>query len=139
MRKIIVFLLTGLFFSVLAQPEIKIENPWIRAVPPNMKNTALFMVIENKGNSEDTLISVKTDISNKVMIHETRNVQGVMKMLHVDKLIIPPKSKVVLKPGGYHIMLMGLKKPLSPDEKVKLTLIFEKSGAITIEAPVKMK
>ena len=139
MRKIVAFLLTGLFFSIFAQPKIEIKNPWVRAVPPTLKNTALFMVIENNGNSEDVLIGIKTDISNKTMIHKTENSKGVMKMLHVDKLEIPPHSKVVFKPGSYHVMLMGLKKPLKPGEKVKFTLIFDKSGAITIEAPVEMR
>ena len=139
MRKIVAFLLTGLFFSIFAQPKIEIKNPWVRAVPPTLKNTALFMVIENNGNSPDVLIAVKTDICNKVMIHKTENSKGVMKMLHVDKLEIPSHSKVVFKPGSYHVMLMGLKKSINPGEKVKFTLIFDKSGAITIQAPVEMK
>ena len=139
MKKIVAFLLTGLFFGVFAQPKIVIKDPWVRAVPPTLKNTALFMVIENNGDSPDMLIAVKTDICNKVMIHKTENSKGVMKMRHVDKLVIPPHSKVVFKPGSYHVMLMGLKKPPKPGQKVKFTFIFDKSGAITIEAPVEMR
>ncbi|WP_456464248.1 copper chaperone PCu(A)C [Persephonella sp.] len=138
MGKIFTVLLVIVGF-VYAKPEIVIEDPWVRAVPPTAKNTALFMVIKNVGDDPDTLIGVKTDISKMVSIHKTVNQNGVMKMVHVDKLTIPPNSKVELKPGGFHIMIMGLKRGLKIGENVKFTLIFEKSGRIILEAPVKMK
>lgn len=138
MGKIFTVLLVIVGF-VYAKPEIVIEDPWVRAVPPTAKNTALFMVIKNVGDDPDALIGVKTDISKMVSIHKTVNQNGVMKMVHVDKLSVPAGGSVVLKPGGYHIMVMGLKKDIKAGENVKFTLIFEKSGEITIKAPVKMK
>lgn len=138
MGKIFTVLLVIVGF-VYAKPEIVIEDPWVRAVPPTAKNTALFMVIKNVGGDPDALIGVKTDISKMVSIHKTVNQNGVMKMVHVDKLSVPAGGSVVLKPGGYHIMVMGLKKDIKAGENVKFTLIFEKSGEITIKAPVKMK
>ncbi len=138
MGKIFTVLLVIVGF-VYAKPEIVIEDPWVRAVPPTAKNTALFMVIKNVGDDPDTLIGVKTDISKMVSIHKTVNQNGVMKMIHVDKLSVPAGGSVVLKPGGYHIMVMGLKKDIKAGENVKFTLIFEKTGEITIKAPVKMK
>jgi len=121
------------------QPVIKIVDPWVRAVPPNMKNTALFMTIINQGDEDDELIGVEGDVSKMIQIHKTVNENGVMKMVHVDKIEIHGHSKVELKPGGYHIMLMGLKRPLKEGEVLKFTLIFKKSGKIMIEAPVKRK
>ncbi len=138
MGKIFTVLLVIVGF-VYAKPEIVIEDPWVRAVPPTAKNTALFMVIKNVGDDPDALIGVKTDISKMVSIHKTVDQNGVMKMVHVDKLSVPAGGSVVLKPGGYHIMVMGLKKDIKAGENVKFTLIFEKSGEITIKAPVKMK
>ncbi|HHG74450.1 MAG TPA: copper chaperone PCu(A)C [Persephonella sp.] len=138
MGKIFTVLLVIVGF-VYAKPEIVIEDPWVRAVPPTAKNTALFMVIKNVGDDPDALIGVKTDISKMVSIHKTVNQNGVMKMVHVDKLSVPAGGSVVLKPGGYHIMVMGLKKDIKAGENVKFTLIFEKTGEITIKAPVKMK
>ena len=138
MGKIFTVLLVIVGF-VYAKPEIVIEDPWVRAVPPTAKNTALFMVIKNVGDDPDALIGVKTDISKMVSIHKTVNQNGVMKMIHVDKLSVPAGGSVVLKPGGYHIMVMGLKKDIKAGENVKFTLIFEKTGEITIKAPVKMK
>ena len=138
MRKIFLAFLIVVGF-VYAKPEIVIEDPWVRAVPPTAKNTALFMVIKNNGDEPDVLIGVKTDISKMVSIHKTVNQNGIMKMVHVKKLSIPPGGKVELKPGGYHIMVMGLKRELKTGENVKFTLIFEKSGEIVIKAPVKMR
>ncbi|NPA12706.1 MAG: copper chaperone PCu(A)C [Aquificae bacterium] len=139
MLKKVFTLVLILSFVAYGKPKIEIEDPWVRAVPPNMKNSALFMEIENEGDEADVLLKVESDISKMVQLHKTVNENGVMKMVHIDKLVIPPHSEVKLKPGGYHIMLMGLKKPLKEGDKVKFTLIFKKSGKIQIEAPVKAK
>ncbi|NPA58050.1 MAG: copper chaperone PCu(A)C [Aquificae bacterium] len=139
MKKIGLFLVILVFGLVYAytQPVIKVVDPWVRAVPPTMKNSALFMTIINDGDEDDELIEVKGDISKMIQIHRTVNENGVMKMVHVEKIEIPAHSKVELKPGGYHVMLMGLKRPLKEGEKIKFTLVFKKSGEIQIEAPVR--
>ena len=139
MKKIVLVLITGIFFSAFAKPDIVVESPWVRAVPPSSKNTALFMTIKNTGNREDTLLSVKTDIAKMVMIHKTVNENGIMKMIHIDNIKIPPNKKINFKPGGLHVMLMGLKKNPEIGEKIKFILVFKKSGKITVYAPVKMK
>ncbi|SNZ08650.1 hypothetical protein SAMN06265182_1373 [Persephonella hydrogeniphila] len=138
MRKILLVLLTGFLFNVFAQ-EVIIKDPWVRAVPPTAKNSALFMVIENNSDKTEVLKSVKTDISKMVMIHKTVKQGDIMKMVHVHELQIPPHSKVELKPGGLHIMLMGLKRPLKVGEILEFKLVFKNAGEITVEAPVKMK
>ena len=135
MKKFIIYLLTGFIFLAYGN-EIIIKDPWIRAVPPSSKNTALFMTIVNKSDKQDSLISVKTDIAKMVMIHKTVEENGIMKMKHVDNLFIPPHSEVKLKPGGLHIMIMGLKRPIKEGEKVKINLFFKNSGNIEILAPV---
>ncbi len=139
MKKFLFFLLTGLLFYTLAKPVIEIKDPWVRAVPPSSKNTAVFMTIENKGDEEDTLLSVEADIAKMVMIHKTVNENGIMKMKHVHHLKILPHQVVKLEPGGLHIMLMGLKRPLKVGEKIKIKFVFEKFGVITKEIPVEMK
>ncbi len=138
MKKFFSFLLTGFIFLAYGS-EIIIKDPWIRAVPPSSKNTALFMTIVNKSDKQDTLISVKTDIAKMVMIHKTVEENGIMKMKHVDSLPIPPHSEVKLKPGGLHIMIMGLKRPIKEGEKIKINLFFKNSGNIEILAPVLRK
>ncbi|MFN3976617.1 MAG: copper chaperone PCu(A)C [Aquificaceae bacterium] len=123
-------LLTGL---ALAQPKIEVKDAWVREVPPTSKMSAAYMIIENKGNEADKLIEASNNASKITEIHET--IGG--KMRRVNALEIPAGSKVELKPGGYHIMLINLNKPLKEGEKVEITLKFEKSGEIKVEAPVK--
>jgi copper(I)-binding protein len=72
-----------------------------------------------------------------VEIHKTVIKDGMMQMRHQPQLIIPPKSQVVLKPGSYHLMLMGLKKSLIAGDKVDLTLKFANGEEISIAAPVR--
>ena len=132
MRKALIgsILLTGLVF---AQPKIEVKDAWVREVPPTSKMSAAYMVIENKGSEADKLIDANNNASQITEIHET--VEG--RMRRVKALEIPVGSKVELKPGGYHIMLINLNKPLKEGEKVEITLKFEKSGEIKVEAPVK--
>ncbi|MFN7065994.1 MAG: copper chaperone PCu(A)C [Aquificaceae bacterium] len=132
MRKALLgsILLTGLVF---AQPKIEVKDAWVREVPPTSKMSAAYMIIENKGKEVDKLVDASNNASQITEIHET--VEG--KMRRVKALEIPAGSKVELKPGGYHIMLINLNKPLKEGEKVEITLKFEKSGEIKVDAPVK--
>ncbi len=122
-------------------PDIRVANPWARPSPKMASSGAVYMVIENKGKEDDALIGVEGDVSDAVEIHEMvvdeNNVMH-MKPVEGQRLVIPAKGKVELKPGGYHIMLIGLKHQLKEGEVVHLTLKFEKSGEIKVDAPVKM-
>ncbi len=131
----------SLFFIslVFSQPKIVVENPWIREVPPVSTMSAMFMTLKNEGNEEDFLIGVETDISRIAEIHTTIMEEGMMKMRRIEKVRIPPNGKVEFKPMGKHIMLIDLKRPIREGEKVNVILIFEKSGRIELEVPVKRK
>ncbi len=122
-------------------PEIVIKDPWARPSPKMASSGAAYMIIENKGNEDDALIGAEGDVSDAVEIHEMvvdeNNVMH-MKPVEGQRLVIPAKGKVELKPGGYHIMLIGLKHQLKEGEVVHLTLKFEKSGEMQVDAPVKM-
>jgi periplasmic copper chaperone A len=108
--------------------------PWARATPAGAKVGAGYMVIHNEGKADDRLISATSDISVRTEIHEMKMDQGVMKMNEVTGgLKVKPDEKVSLKPGGYHIMFIDLKKPLKQDDHFKGTLVFEKAGKIDIE------
>jgi copper(I)-binding protein len=142
----IVMILMLLVISVSAcggskGPDIKISNPWARPSPKMATSGAAYMIIENKGGEDDTLIGAESNVSNDTEIHEMvvdeNNVMH-MKPVEGQRLTIPAKGKVELKPGGYHIMLINLKHQLKEGEIVHLTLQFEKSGEMKVEAPVKM-
>jgi len=90
----------------------------------------------NQGGTPDALLSATADLAASVEIHETRNMSGMM-MERIPKIALPPGGRVELKPGGYHLMLMGLKSALGPGQSVTLTLVFERAGPVTIRAEVR--
>jgi copper(I)-binding protein len=113
---------------------IEITTPWTRATPPSARTGGGFMTITNKGTTADRLVSVRSNASDKVEIHEMQMDGNIMRMRELAKgLEIPPGATVTLKPGSYHIMFMELKAPIAKDAKVPLTLVFEKAGSVDVE------
>ena len=116
---------------------IEIGQPWARATPPTAESGGGFLVLTNTGATPDRLIAVKSPAADKVEIHEMKMDGNIMRMREVEKGIeIPPGATVELKPGGFHVMFMGLKAPFAKDAKVPLTLVFEKAGSIDVDLMV---
>lgn len=123
--------------QTLNDKSVIIANTWMRPGVQN-RNSAAFMRITNNTDIDDTLYSVSSDLAKVVEIHETYERENDMKgMRHVDYLIIPSKSFVELKPGSFHIMLIGLNKDLVKEDSGKIKLSFKNSGEIEIIAKVK--
>jgi len=117
---------------------IAVEGPWARATPAGARTGAVYMTLANKTSASDRLTAASSDVAAEVQIHEMSVVNGIMKMRQLtDGLAIPAGGSVTLKPGGYHVMLIGLKKPLAAGETFPLTLTFEKAGNISVTVRVK--
>ena len=117
--------------------DLEIDHPWSRATPPGAKVAGGYFTVANHGGTPDRLISVTSNIAAKAEVHEMAVKDGVMTMRPVEGgLEIPAGGKVELKPGGYHLMLMGLKRPAKQGEAFPATLTFEKAGSITVEFQV---
>lgn len=137
--------LTALFLLAIAPAsaheviagDITIIHPWARASSGMAKSGGVFMTIANDGSNDDRLNAAHTDIAVKTMLHRTVMDGNVMKMMPVKGgIVIPREDSVELKPGSYHIMLMGLKAPLKEGDSFPLTLTFEHAGNITLEVKV---
>ena len=120
-----------------SDPQIKVKDPWARSSPMVAGNGAVYMQLMNEGDSDDILLSAETDVAEVVELHETKMEGEVMKMQPVSKIEVPAGGSTTLKPGGLHVMLINLKQELVPGEKITLTLNFEKSGPMTIEAEIR--
>ena len=133
--------LLGMFGVAVTQVmPIRLEKPWVRRAPVVADQrgiTAAYLIIRNHGTAPDTLLSATADAAESVEMHETRNVSGMMMMERVPKIAVAPGARVELKPGGYHLMLLGLKRSLGPGEIVTLTLTFERAGPVTARADVR--
>lgn len=122
---------------VFAADSITINQPWARATPGGAQTGAVYMKLVNVGDTEDRLTGGSTSVASEVQIHEMAVENGVMKMRELPNgLAIPAKGSVSLKPGSYHVMLIGLKQPLKQGEHIALTLNFEKAGKIDVDVPV---
>lgn len=113
---------------------VSVEHPWVRATPGGSTITAAFMEI--KSETGDKLMSAASPAAGRVEVH-THIMEGdVMKMRRVEALDIKAGDTRHLKPMGDHIMLFDLKAPLKDGDTVKMTLTFEKAGAVEVEATV---
>lgn len=153
-RSLATFLISSTFvFASVAQAHehefkignIEIERPYARATMPQQVSGAAFMTLENEGKVSDKLVKAESPVSQSVQLHLMEmSTDNVMKMREVDSIDLGADSKIKMHPGGgYHIMLVELKKPLTVGEKFPLTLYFEKAGKIDVmvkvEAPTASK
>ena len=120
-------------------PSLTIENIWAPQSPAAEGTGAVYMTLKNSGNEADTLVKIAAKVSAAAEIHEMSMENQVMKMRPIpgQRLEIPARGTVELKPEGLHIMLIGLKQQLKPGDKIDLTLTFEKSGEKTVQAEVR--
>ena len=116
---------------------ITIEHAWARPSAGTTKLSAAYMTLKNGGKEADTLKSASSPVAEKVEVHENIMDNGVMKMRQVQGgLAIPAGGEVNLKPGGVHIMLIGLKQNLELGQTVPLKLSFANAGDTEIQAKV---
>ena len=116
---------------------INISLPFTRATLPNAPVGGGFLSIENEGPEADRLISASSPAADVVQIHEMAMEGDVMKMRHLaEGLELPAGQTVVLSPGGFHLMFMGLKQAFVEGETVPVTLVFEKAGTVELALPV---
>ncbi|MBS7537833.1 copper chaperone PCu(A)C [Ancylobacter lacus] len=116
---------------------LEIEHPWSRTTPNGATVGAGYLVVDNEGAEDDTLVSATAEVAQRVEIHEMSVKDGVMTMrLLPDGAPIPAHGKLTLAPGGFHLMLIGLKAPLKEGEKIKGSLTFAKAGTVAVEFKV---
>jgi hypothetical protein len=93
--------------------------------------------LQNNGSTADRLVGAESDVAEAVELHISEMKGEVMTMRPIEYVEVPANGQAELKPGGMHIMLIGLKRDLKAGEKVALTLVFENGGRIDVEAEVR--
>lgn len=112
-----------------AQPAaLQAQGAWLRATPAV---GAGYLVIAN-GGAADKLVGASSDAATSVELHTHNMEGGVARMRQVDNVPVAAGQKVEFKPGGLHLMLMGLKKPLKDGDQVAIKLRFEKAGELPV-------
>lgn len=120
--------------SAMAEETMKLIEPWARATILASRPGAVYLTIESA--RDDRLLSVESPVADRVMIHTTENNDGVNRMVHLDALNLPAGERVVLAPGGTHLMLMGLSERLTEGARFPVTLRFQQAGEVTVTVPV---
>ena len=128
--------------ATLALPafaQVAVSDAWVRGTVAGQSATGAFMQL--KSPADTSLVSAASPVAKIVEIHEMKMDAGVMKMSAIEALAIPAGRTVELKPGGYHVMLMGLASPLKEGETVPVTLTFKakdgKTQTVEVRAPVR--
>lgn len=117
-----------------APPSLAITDPVV--AEPAGPNTALYLTIENDGAGADSLVAARTEVAERVELHETRaDDDGLMAMHHLDRIDLPGESVVRLQPGGLHVMLFEVDDLVAGDV-VEFELELERSGTVIVEAVV---
>lgn len=112
--------------AAAAQPAVKVETPWVRGTVPGQTATGAFMRL--LPSSPVRLVDARSEVAGVVEIHEMAMVGDVMKMRRIPGLDLPAGRATELKPGGYHVMLMSLKRKLGAGDSVPITLVFQDAG-----------
>jgi len=116
---------------------LTVAHPWARASAGPATTGAAYLTIGNGGNQDDRLIAVAAgSVAGMAMLHTHIKDGEVMKMRHVESIVVKAGGTATLAPGGDHVMLMGLKAPLKEGGRFPMTLTFEKAGAVTVEVAI---
>lgn len=109
----------------LSAQALEVENAWIREAPPSAQMMGGFMTLKNESDEPMVLTGAHSKSFKMIMLHRTVEKDGMAKMIHQDKVVIPAHSTLEFKPGSYHIMMPSPSKRLVAGNKVTITLEFE--------------
>lgn len=127
-----------MFATAGCQPadDLEITGAWVRATPPNRDVTAAYLVIENRSDRVRELLSVETPAAEYTELHTMRQVDDMMEMEKIERLVVPAQGEAALEPGGDHIMLFGVKRQMAEGDSVSLTLRFADQTTRNVTAEV---
>ena len=119
-----------------AQEHVEVTQAWSREMPPGAPVGVGYFTIVNHGHRMDRLIRIHTPIAGKAEMHTSVMEDGLMKMRPLNAVEVPPGGSTVFQPGGNHVMLMQVKKPLRKGESFPMTLTFEHAGDVQVRVTV---
>lgn len=116
---------------------LTIHDAWVRQPTGDRKDAGAFAIVENSSATTRAIVSASADIAEKVELHEMKMVGAMMRMSPVKRIDVPAHGKAELKPGGYHVMLFGLKKTPMVGDTFTLTLTFDDGSTASATASVR--
>jgi hypothetical protein len=137
MKRILVLALAMSFLLSACAPArgMEIQEAWVRPAAQG-ENGAIYFVIRNQPQEADELTGVSSEVAEAVEMHESVMDGDVMQMHQLESVPLPPNSEITFKPGGLHIMLIGLKEDLKIGDEIEVTLHFKNAEEINLLVPV---
>ncbi len=137
-RRLPAFLLLSVFSAAPAfAGELTVTGAWARSTPPGMTMGAVYLVIDNDSTKSDRLLKLTTPVAASAGVHRTEVLDGISRMREVAVLHVAAGERVEFRPGGYHVMLMGLRQPLVDGQVFEIELLFEVAGPRKIKVVVR--
>ena len=131
-------LVLGLFaVAPVFAGELTVTGAWARTTPPGAKMGAIYLVIDNGSKKSDRLLKLRTSVASGAEVHRTEVLDGIARMREVALLHVGAGERVEFKPGGHHVMLSGLEKPLVEGQTFELELVFEVAGVRKVRVAVR--
>lgn len=140
MTRAVLFGIAGLLAAPMAWAAgVQAHDAWVALTPPGAHATAGFMTLHNGGEADVDLVAAAADGFDAVELHRSFNENGMHRMVEQERIAIPAGEAVRLAPGGYHIMLIGLQRPLEEGDSVPIELTFDNGSRLVVEAPIKRR
>lgn len=117
--------------------ELAVVNAWSRSTPPVAKVGVVYFTLKNDTKKSDRLLKLSTPVATKVEVHRTEELDGIARMREVAVLHVDAGQTLEFQPGGLHVMLMGLRKPLVARTTYELELLFEVAGPRKVKVTVR--
>ncbi|MBM3908119.1 MAG: copper chaperone PCu(A)C [Gemmatimonadetes bacterium] len=124
-------------FGQAASTTVTVRDAWIRETPAGRTVTAAFMVLENAGAAARSVVKASAEVAETLELHEMKRDGASMSMSPVKAIEVPAKGNVELRPGGLHVMMFGVRKPLAAGEAVSLVLTLDDGSVVTVPARVR--
>lgn len=128
--------LTFAFAGAAWADGVSVTDGWARARVPTARAGGAYVTLTNTGAAPDALIAAASPVADVVEIHTHRHVDGVMRMEQVESVPLPPGETVTFQPGGLHIMLIGLREPLTEGKTFPVTLTFQTAPPVSVDVQV---
>lgn len=132
-------LFAALVTTEASEAKISVKAPWARPTIGNARVSAAYLIITNAGSTADEIISGSSPAAAMVEIHSHVMDGDIARMRRLQEVDLPAGKTIIFQPGGLHIMLIGLRKPLKTGDKLKLTLAFKHHTPINVQAVVSVK
>jgi copper(I)-binding protein len=134
---ILSLLCSHFLFTQAASADVQVKEGYLRAVPPGQMMSAAFMELTNNTDKDITIVGGASPSVKAIEVHNHTKVDGVMKMRRIPSLVIESGKSVILKPGGLHIMFIGLKDMLKDGNDFSFDLTFENGETQSLTLPIK--